>query len=257
MSSLIRKDQEPRRAVRSFVLQDFLPGKETDTGGAEGGSLLIPAGAAPSPGATPREAGGQAWATEVLERSAKHGEAELAREGYEKGFAQGHNDGLELARKEMAGKIQALERILTDLSECQGRFCLEAESQLLELSLSLAEEIIRHEVQCRPEIVRETLHAALSLVPQRTKLKVTLNPADLGTIRDILPDLEQRRGAAGAIELEGNQAVARGGCMVATECGIVDGRLEEQWKGLKERLRKILETRRRAAGGQGKKGEAS
>jgi len=219
--------------------------------------MLIPAGAVPSPAATHKEPGGQAWATEVLERSAKQGEAELAREGYEKGFAQGHSDGLELAGKEMAGKIQALERILTELSECQGRFCLEAESQLLELTFSLAEEIIRHEVQCRPEIVRETLHAALSLVPQRTKLTVTLNPADLGTIRDILPALEQRLDAAGAIELEGNPAVARGGCMVATECGMVDGRLEEQWKGVKERLRKILEARRQAAGAKGKKGQAS
>ena len=216
--------------------------------------MLIPAGEAPSPGAGRGEGGGQEWATEVLERSAKQGEAELAREEYEKAFAQGHNDGLELARKEMAGKIQSLERILTELSECQGRFCLEAESQLLELSFSLAEEIIRHEVQSRPEIVRETLHAALTLVPQRTKLKVTLNPADLGTISDTLPDLEQRLDAAGAIELQGSPAVARGGCMVATECGIVDGRLEEQWKGVKERLRKILEARRQAAGGKGKKG---
>jgi len=216
--------------------------------------MLIPAGAVPSPIATHKEPGGQAWATEVLERSAKQGEAELSREGYEKGFAQGHSDGLELARKEMAGKIQALERILAELSECQGRFCLEAESQLLELTFSLAEEIIRHEVQCRPEIVRETLHAALSLVPRRTKLKVTLNPADLGTVRDTLPDLEQRLDAAGAIELEDNPAVARGGCTVATDCGIVDARLEEQWKGVKERLRKTLEARRQAAGGKGKKG---
>jgi len=219
--------------------------------------MLIPAGAVPSPTATRKEPGGQTWATEVLERSAKQGDAELAREGYEKGFAQGHSDGLELAGKEMAGKIQALERILTELSECQGRFCLEAESQLLELTFSLAKEIIRHEVQCRPEIIRETLHAALSLVPQRTKLTVTLNPADLGTIRDILPALEQRLDAAEAIELEENPAVARGGCMVATECGIVDGRLEEQWKGVKERLRKILEARRQAAGAKGKKGQAS
>ena len=217
--------------------------------------MLIPAGEPPSPGGSRREGGGQAWATEVLERSAKQSEAELAREEYEKAFAQGRGDGLELARKEMTGKIECLERILTELSECQGRFCLEAESQLLELSFSLAEEIIRHEVQCRPEIVRETLHAALSLVPQRTKLKVTLNPADLGTIRDTLPDLEQRLDAAGAIELEGSPAVARGGCMVATECGVVDGRLEEQWKGVKERLRKTLEARRRAA--KPRKAEAS
>jgi flagellar assembly protein FliH len=168
---------------------------------------------------------------------------ELDRQAYEKGFDQGHRDGLELARKEMASKVEDLGNILNDLSAYRARICNEAEAQLLEMTLALAEVVIRHEASCRPETVRETLQAALEMAAENGNLKVHLNPEDLENVKQFLPQLEQRLNSATRLEIEGDPAISQGGCLVETDSGIIDARLEEQLETLRLQLRRMSEPR--------------
>jgi flagellar assembly protein FliH len=248
LSSYIRRVEDDFRAVRSFELEDL----STDGGDAscdDGDCLLIPSGPLLSKekGHWPGQPLGQGSRTS--ESSSQQQAEEIARQAYEKGFAQGHADGQELGRKEMASKIQGLEQILKELSECKARFCLEAEAQVLELTLCLAEEIIRHEARCRPEVVQETVRAALQMIAQKSELKICLNPRDMEHVKEFLPELEHELSLVGPLEVEANPTVGEGGCFVETDCGIVDARLEEQWEVVKARLRQTLTERQRDAGG--------
>jgi flagellar assembly protein FliH len=172
---------------------------------------------------------------------------ELDREAYEKGFDQGRRDGLELAHKEMADDVERLGQLLRDLSAYKARICAEAEAQLLELTLALAEVVIRHEVRCRPETVRETLKAALKMAAENGRLTVRLHPDDLENIRQFLPELEQRPGAASRLEFEADSSISKGGCLVETDSGIIDARLEGQLEALRQQLRRTSKLRRQEA----------
>jgi flagellar assembly protein FliH len=227
------------------------------------GCILIPAGPAPAGDSLPQD-GGAAQESEnrrrreterILEERARETRAEADREAYEQGFSQGRRDGLELGRRETAQKIQDLQRLLERLSEQKARICLEAETQLLGLTLALAEEVIRHEVQCQHDIVRESLRAALNRVADNGRLKVSLHPEDLDTIRQSLPQLEGPQGPARRLELDADPAIGRGGCLVETDCGLIDARLEGQWEVIRERFRQILEDRRQAQDRQAHSGE--
>jgi flagellar biosynthesis/type III secretory pathway protein FliH len=117
----------------------------------------------------------------------------------------------------------------------------------LELTLALAEVVIRHEVNCGPDTVRETLQAALEMVGENRSLKVRLHPEDLENIEQFLPQLEQRLGATTQVELEGDPAISRGGCLVESDSGMIDARLEAQLEALRQQLRRTSDIRRQGA----------
>ena len=241
MSKLIREKGTEFQGFRSFALEELLADR-CAISCDESGCLVIPASpaAAGNPGPS-----GETGVPEVGPRKTRE---ELDQEAYEKGFDQGHRDGLELARKEMADKVEGLGKLLEDLSAYKARICVEAEAQLLELALALAETVIRHEVRCRPEAVRETLQAALEMAAGSGRLKVRLNPEDLENIEQFLPELEQRLGAATRLEFEGDLAISQGGCLVETDSGIIDARLEEQLEALRQQLRRASELRQQGVG---------
>ncbi len=152
-----------------------------------------------------------------------------------------------MARKETAAKVEELGNILNDLSNYRARICTEAEAQLLELTLALAEVVIRHEASCRPETVRETLQAALQMAAENGSLKVRLNPEDVENIKQFLPQLEQRLNSTTRLEIEGDPAISQGGCLVETDSGIIDARLEEQLETLRQQLKRTSEPRQQEA----------
>ena len=176
-----------------------------------------------------------------------HVEGETLREKMDREKQLGVEETLELARREMASKVEGLGNILQDLSSCKARICTEAEAQLLELTLTLAEVVVRHEVSCGADTVRETLQAALEMAGENSGLKVRLHPEDLENIMEFLPQLEQRLGAATQLELEGDLAISQGGCLVETDSGMIDARLEEQLEALRQQLQRTSELRRQGA----------
>ena len=237
MSKISREKGEDLAGVRSFALEELLADSFTISCDDKG-CLVIPAGPSTSGNSGPVEA------TKDSGVEARKTKEELDQEAYEKGFDQGRRDGLELARREMASKVEGLGDILQDLSSCKARICTEAEAQLLELTLALAEVVIRHEVSCGPEPVRETLQAALEMAGGNSRLRVRLHPEDLENIMQFLPQLEQRLGAATQLELEGDLAISQGGCLLETDSGMIDARLEEQLEALRQQLRRTSELRR-------------
>jgi flagellar assembly protein FliH len=140
-----------------------------------------------------------------------------------------------------------LESILEDLSASKSRVCTEAEGQLLELTLALAEAVVRHEVSCQAETVHATLQAALKMAAEHSRLKVLIHPDDLEDIKQFIPQVEQRFGAASRLELQGDPSISQGGCLVETDSGFVDARLEEQLETLREQLHRTWMRRHQEA----------
>ena len=237
MSKLIREKGADSRGVRSFALEELLGDRFTISCDAKG-CLVIPAG--PATVGNPGSLGG----TGTPEADGAKSREELDRVAYEKGFDRGHREGLALARKEMKTNIEELGNLLQDLSTYKARIYAETEAQLLELTLALAEVVIRHEVHCRAEIVRETLQTALAMAAENGRLKVSLHPEDLENIKQFIPQLEQRLGSATRLECEGDLAISRGGCLVETDSGIIDARLEGQLEVLRQQLRETSKPRR-------------
>ncbi len=110
------------------------------------------------------------------------------------------------------------------------------EAAMLQLSVRVAEKIIGEQLTLEPDrivaIVREVLRGT------RPGKHVTLqvNDSEAQQVRSHVDRLKQVVGANCDIEIVGSASIAAGGCVVESELGIIDARLETQLKCLEDVL---------------------
>ena len=144
------------------------------------------------------------------------------------------------ARGYEEGVREWTERIL-ELNAARTRQIDESRTQLLALSIKLAEKILGRELATRHDALGDlVLEAMRGLPPQSGKIRIRVRPGDAETLRSQRPRLAEAIGHD-EIELVEDATIESGGCVIESPVGIVDARLETQLRVL-ERL--LLEPRR-------------
>jgi flagellar assembly protein FliH len=228
LSNLIKRETHPQVKIRSFEVEEVRQQGAWLSEGWPGG----PTG--PAISVTRPSAPGQPVES-VQERLAR-----LERESYEKGFEQGQKDGLSLGEKrvqETLGQMEALLRAMTGLKK---QVYDEAEAELLRLSVEIARQIIRREVATDPSVVTRAVRAAFEYLGDQNQVRISVNPEDMKEVQRLLPDLAQLHRLEG-FELVEDSAVERGGCILETGFGRINGTIEDQLAMLKEELERCLD----------------
>jgi flagellar assembly protein FliH len=129
--------------------------------------------------------------------------------------------------------VLLLERIAQELVRERARLLTEVRPELLEIVLSLAREIIGHEVRADPAIIEHTLTQALQNLQFATRIAVRLHPDDLAHLQAHAAVWQQH---APALEFVADEAIERGGCALDSDRGGFDATLETQLRTLREAL---------------------
>jgi flagellar assembly protein FliH len=152
----------------------------------------------------------------------------LEKEAYEKGFAQGEKNGLELGQKRIETMIYQLNTLLTEIERQRVDLYKNYEKEMIQLVLSIAKKVLHQEVKTQEDVVAFTLQEAFKYVVDQKKVVVHLNPVDyqyLISHRDRLPfAVEEMRG----IKLIEDPAITRGSSLLETSFGDIDATLENQ-----------------------------
>ncbi|MBW2261461.1 MAG: hypothetical protein JRG91_05755 [Deltaproteobacteria bacterium] len=152
------------------------------------------------------------------------------------------------AAEEAAGQIraQAERRGLEDglalagaaLAEAETRrahWLDEARSDLATLSLQVASSLYARAREEDRSIVEGMCRKAIDQVAQARRIAVRINPRDV----DALEGVTGARGAP--IDIVQDGSITAGGCIVETDLGSVDGRLETRLDALRVSLEAVLE----------------
>lgn len=177
-----------------------------------------------------------AVALAALKAETQWREREEAREAqqaaYDQGFEAGLNTGREMARREidkfmqtrgeqaarqMESTASSLEREMTTLRQHMA-------DGLLQLASAIARQIVRTELQTRPETLRAVVAEALeTLSSDHAPRVVRLHPEDLALVS----------GAGfgeAPIQWKADPAIARGGCLVESAGTVVDATVQRRWE---------------------------
>jgi flagellar assembly protein FliH len=166
-------------------------------------------------------------------------------QAYCRGFGDGECKGREMG--EQAGRASAMQKLdslltgghklIDELGELHRKTCREVESDLVQLALAVARKIVGHEVSIGPEAVSRIIRQALDRVEHAGRISIKLNPADLELLAEIKPQLLSGLPEAGRAAFEADAGIARGGCLIETDGGEVDARIERQFKVVEEAFR--------------------
>jgi flagellar biosynthesis/type III secretory pathway protein FliH len=158
-------------------------------------------------------------ATELKARIAR--EMEKAKKD---GYAIGREDGM----SSVTEKAVALQHV-------REKFYKNAEPEMIKLVMTIAEKIIgkmvRENESSIKSIVRQAVESALG-----ERITVKLNPEDYKIVSEDEHDFKDVFDRTKRIVFKEDETIKKGGCMVETEVGTIDARLETQLKAIRKAL---------------------
>jgi len=178
----------------------------------------------------------QRQAAEALEAARRAGHEQGVPEGREAGRAEAFEDAQARFAEQHGSLVAALSGALEQLDADRRALMVSAQRELIELALAIAERVVKAHVACDAEAVRANLAEAIELAGHRRDVTVRVHPDDCATAEQFAAGLGRPEAPRGHVTVTADAAVARGGCVVTTDHGEIDARLETQLARIAEAL---------------------
>jgi flagellar assembly protein FliH len=169
----------------------------------------------------------------------------------EEGQAAGYEAGQKAAAESLAPVIQALQSAVTAMATAEAQMAIQAEKAVVELSLAIADKVIPQAIDELPDTLLTVVNQALSKLLAGTRLNLRVNPADLQRLQAsqtalALPAIDPAR-----LTWSADPGVGQGGCILETDFGDIDARIEHQLQLIEKLFRQQLAKSRTGEAAQG------
>jgi type III secretion system HrpE/YscL family protein len=147
----------------------------------------------------------------------------------------------EAAREQ--GYIEGLARwnqAVQDLLASRERFLASSEPEIVKLSIKVAEKILGQQLRVDPASITSIVEEALRGVRAERSITIAVHPDAAETVRAEAARLETQAGGECRIRVVGRSSVTPGGCIIETELGSIDARLDVQLRCLEQILLREL-----------------
>ncbi len=162
----------------------------------------------------------QGEANRILEEARAQAE-ELRQRGYDEGYQEG-----------LGQYTEATAKALRDIDALK----LTLEPEYIGLVRACVEKILGQELKLHPDAIVGMVRNALRDATQQREIVVRVNPEDAEALKKNQRRLLEVLARANAIEIREDPSVARGGCIVVTELGMIDASLDRQLLALEKVL---------------------
>ena len=174
-------------------------------------------------------------AKEVVPADAEKQTVDLAlleRTAYENGYLQGEKAGRETAEQKLEAVSRRYGESMLELGKLRSSLYLQVEREVVKLAVEVAKKIVHRELQVDKDIIQTLVRVALSHVAEKSAVTVHLSPQDYSHLMALRDELSQSEGRD--ISLLADKSIERGGCLIQTECGDIDARIEEKFREVEQ-----------------------
>ena len=172
-------------------------------------------------------------------------EEQAYRKGFAEGKAQGLSDGQEtgfkLGTKKIEPLMSAIKEALIQLNAIREETYRQLEKEVVELAIAIAQKVICREIATDRETVVCVAKEALAKVDDPGKVKIRINPSDLKFINETKYQLANLIPDVNNVTFEAEENIQSGGCIIETELGEIDARIEKQLQAVKESFLSTME----------------
>ena len=162
-------------------------------------------------------------------------------EGLEKGISEGEKTGSERTAQKLEPVLDSLRHALLQLKNLRKDTYQRLEKEVVDLALAIARKVICREIEVDKEVVVGVAREALTKIEDPGKITIKLNPSDLQFINETKYQLSEMIGNIDNVKLESEDSIQSGGCLVETDLGEIDARIENQLQAVEESFRSALQ----------------
>ncbi len=133
--------------------------------------------------------------------------------------------------------LAAVTELLVGARASAARARREATVELRALAVQIAAKLLGRTLALDPAAVVDVTAQALAHAGEPKALRIRCNLEDLALLESGRPRLVERCRSAGVLRIEADDHVPRGGCILDSELGQVDARLDVQLEAIERALR--------------------
>lgn len=166
----------------------------------------------------------------------------LRQSAHDVGLNEGRTEGLKQANaaieqraREIAEKtaadalataLPALNSVAESLALERDRWIGDWEAIVIRLAAAIASRLLGHELRVDPDGAREMIRQALQLAVGASRIRVRLHGDDAALLGPQASEVVRAFASCGEAEIIPDNSLTRGGCLIETQHGQIDARLE-------------------------------
>lgn len=163
--------------------------------------------------------------------------------GHEEGFTAGHAEGMTKAKEECAATIREAnakaERTMKTAQEEMQTYLQQAENEILEITLHIVEKILPQHFIDVPQVILPLIRKALLKVKEQAHVIVHVAPDAYELVLMAQPEFQSLLEGKASLEVQSDDSLGAGDCILETSNGNVDARLATQLELIKKAVQDV------------------
>ena len=175
-------------------------------------------------------------AQEEISQARKLAQKEGYRQGHQEGFENGRQEGHQQALKQSqenfdqrtADLIDALRAVWQEFDQAKGQLLFQAEQATVALAVAIARKVVKNAAMVSSDVATENVKTALDMITRNTNVVIKISSQDESHLKEMLDKDQDLLGKFATITFKADPSLSPGSCLLSTEQGQVDTRLDTQ-----------------------------
>lgn len=182
---------------------------------------------------------------EMVIEKLKEVQEDAYQQAYEMGMEEGRKYAFEQASTAIERRLNELDSVLKQISDLKQLLIEQNEAHLVKLTYYMASKIAMKQIDEHPELVVEIMKQAISLSQSEEEILVQVPSSQVDFLEQVKKETGRELEFLKKVKFEAHEDMSVGGCIILTNYGEVDARLEERihklWTSLQETLPKATD----------------
>lgn len=164
-------------------------------------------------------------------------------EAYRLGLEEGRKEAFEKVSREISAQMENFDTLLDGIKDIKKEMLSFNEAHFLKLAFQMASRLAKQELSGNDEAMIQILRDAVSLSQDEENVTVHVSQSQFAFLEELKKETSREFEFVKRIRFEPNSDISDGGCIVETNYGEVDSRLEQRveqlWTVLSENIPKV------------------
>ncbi len=178
----------------------------------------------------------------VLERL-KEVQETAYQEAYQLGLDEGKHEAYQKTSEEIKGRLDRLDALLASITNLKKELIANNETHLVQLAFHMAKRLAHAQIELDPKVVTDVIREAVEKAQVEEEVLVQVAPSQIEFLETLKSETAREFEFMKKVKLEPVEGITPGGCMIHTNYGEIDarieGRVEKLWEGVKESLHRV------------------
>lgn len=164
-------------------------------------------------------------------------------EAYQLGLEEGKHDAIKAVSSEISAKLEKFDQLIKSCTTLKQDLLQFNEAHLVKLAMHMASRLANMEIKSDPNALVAIMRSALEIAQTEESVVVQISPQQFEFCESLKKETGREFEFLKNVKFEAVSEITEGGCIIETNYGEIDARIEERvarlWESMSESLPRV------------------